>query len=70
VHGEMESPQVVAKGAGHLAAGIRKIAVRHNIPVVRSPGLARKLSRSWMSITTYRRKCLPRWLASSSGCLL
>jgi flagellar biosynthetic protein FlhB len=43
VHGEMESPQVVAKGAGHLAAGIRKIAVRHNIPVVRSPGLARKL---------------------------
>ena len=43
VHGEMESPQVVAKGAGHLAAGIRKIAARHNIPVVRSPGLARKL---------------------------
>jgi flagellar biosynthesis protein FlhB len=42
-HGEMESPQVVAKGAGHLAAGIRKIAARHNIPVVRSPSLARKL---------------------------
>ncbi|CAM3547265.1 Flagellar biosynthetic protein FlhB [Paracidovorax anthurii] len=43
VHGEMDSPQVVAKGAGHLAAGMRQIAARHRIPVVRSPGLARRL---------------------------
>lgn len=42
-HGQMESPQVVAKGSGHLAAAIRQIAARHNIPVVRSPSLARKL---------------------------
>ncbi|MDA8456947.1 EscU/YscU/HrcU family type III secretion system export apparatus switch protein [Acidovorax sp. GBBC 3334] len=43
VHGEMDSPQVVAKGAGHLAAAMRQIAARHGIPVVRSPALARRL---------------------------
>lgn len=43
VHGEMDSPQVIAKGAGHLAAVMRQVAARHNIPVVRSPSLARKL---------------------------
>jgi flagellar biosynthesis protein FlhB len=43
VHGEMESPQVIAKGAGHLAAAMRQIAANHHIPVVRSPSLARKL---------------------------
>lgn len=43
VHGEMESPQVVAKGAGHLAAAMRQMAARHHIPVVQSPSLARKL---------------------------
>lgn len=42
-HGEMDSPQVIAKGAGHLAAVMRQVAARHNIPVVRSPSLARKL---------------------------
>ena len=43
VHGEMDSPQVVAKGAGHLAAAMREIAAHHGIPVVRSPALARRL---------------------------
>lgn len=43
VHGQMDSPQVVAKGAGHLAVLIRHIAAKNRIPVVRSPGLARKL---------------------------
>lgn len=43
VHGEMDSPLVVAKGTGHLALMIREIAARHRIPVVRSPSLARKL---------------------------
>jgi flagellar biosynthetic protein FlhB len=43
VHGEMESPQLVAKGAGFLAAAMRNIAARHRIPVVQSPGLARAL---------------------------
>ncbi len=43
VHGQMDSPQVVAKGAGHLAAAMREIAARHHIPVVQSPSLARKL---------------------------
>jgi len=43
VHGEMQSPQIVAKGAGTLAAMMRKIAARHNIPVVQNPPLAREL---------------------------
>jgi flagellar biosynthetic protein FlhB len=43
VHGEMESPQVVAKGAGYLAAAMRQIAAQHAIPVVQSPALARRL---------------------------
>ncbi|CAN7567770.1 EscU/YscU/HrcU family type III secretion system export apparatus switch protein [Acidovorax sp. LjRoot129] len=43
VHGEMDSPQVIAKGAGHLAAVMRQIAARNNIPIVQSPTLARKL---------------------------
>jgi flagellar biosynthetic protein FlhB len=43
VHGEMESPQLVAKGAGFLAGVMREIAARHRIPVVQNPPLARKL---------------------------
>lgn len=43
VHGEMDAPQVVAKGAGQLAARIREIASRHQITIVRSPALARRL---------------------------
>jgi flagellar biosynthetic protein FlhB len=43
VHGQMVSPQVIAKGTGHLAAAMREIAAKHHIPVVRSPLLARKL---------------------------
>lgn len=43
VDGEMAAPQVVAKGAGALAAVMRQIAARHRIPVVQSPPLARQL---------------------------
>ncbi|MBC7604261.1 MAG: EscU/YscU/HrcU family type III secretion system export apparatus switch protein [Ramlibacter sp.] len=43
VHGEMHSPQMIAKGAGTLAASMRAIAVRHNIPIVQNPPLAREL---------------------------
>jgi flagellar biosynthesis protein FlhB len=43
VHGEMQSPQLVAKGAGSLAASMRDIAARHRIPVVQNPPLARAL---------------------------
>lgn len=43
VEGEMASPQVVAKGAGPMAAVMRQIAARHLIPVVQSPPLAREL---------------------------
>lgn len=43
VHGEMASPQLLAKGAGHMAAAMREIAARHRIPVVRNPALARRL---------------------------
>jgi flagellar biosynthesis protein FlhB len=43
VHGQMSSPQLLAKGTGPLAAAMRRIAARHGIPVVQNPGLARKL---------------------------
>jgi len=43
VHGEMVSPQVVAKGRGVMALAIRQLATRHRIPVVHSPSLARQL---------------------------
>ncbi|AMO22205.1 flagellar biosynthesis protein FlhB [Ramlibacter solisilvae] len=46
VHGEMQSPQLVAKGAGSLAAAMREIAARHRIPVVQNPPLARELYRT------------------------
>jgi flagellar biosynthetic protein FlhB len=45
VHGDMPSPQLVAKGAGPLAAAIRHIASRHGIPVVQNRRLARTLFR-------------------------
>lgn len=44
-HGEMQSPQIIAKGAGVLAAVMRKIAARHQIPVIQNPPLARQLFR-------------------------
>lgn len=45
VHGQMSSPQLVAKGQGFMAAAMRKIAARHQIPVVQNPALARALFR-------------------------
>ena len=44
-HGKMAAPELVAKGSGLLAAGMRAIAARHGIPVVPSPSLARRLFR-------------------------
>ena len=43
VHGEMDAPRVVAKGAGQLAAAMREIAARHRVVVVQNPPLARRL---------------------------
>lgn len=43
VHGQMPAPQLIAKGAGLLAAAMRRIAARHRIPVVQNPSLARRL---------------------------
>ena len=45
VHGEMDAPQLVAKGAGQVAARMRDIAYRHQIAIVRHPALARRLFR-------------------------
>ncbi|HSW16097.1 MAG TPA: EscU/YscU/HrcU family type III secretion system export apparatus switch protein [Ramlibacter sp.] len=45
VHGEMQAPQLVAKGAGQLAAAMREIAWRHQIAVVRNPALTRRMFR-------------------------
>jgi flagellar biosynthetic protein FlhB len=42
-HGKMESPLMLAKGAGMLAAAMREIAARHHIPIVQNRTLARKL---------------------------
>jgi flagellar biosynthetic protein FlhB len=56
-HGKMQSPQLVAKGAGQLAAMMRDIAAKHQIPVVRSPALARRLYRE-MEVEQH----VPPWL--------
>jgi flagellar biosynthetic protein FlhB len=45
VHGEMEAPRLVAKGAGQLAAAMRAIAYRHRVAVVQNPALTRRLFR-------------------------
>jgi flagellar biosynthetic protein FlhB len=45
VDGEMSAPQLVAKGRGFMAAAMRQIAVRHRIPIVQSPSLARAIYR-------------------------
>lgn len=42
-HGEMEAPQLLAKGTGATAALMRNVAARHRIPVIQSPRLARAL---------------------------
>lgn len=44
-HGAGGAPQVVAKGAGELAAAMRKLAGKHAIPVVQNKALARTLYR-------------------------
>lgn len=44
-HGEMTSPQMVAKGVGRVAGAMRKIANENNIPIVQNPALARRLFR-------------------------
>lgn len=44
-HGQMASPQMLAKGSGLIAAAMRQIAARHGIPVVQNPSLARELFR-------------------------
>jgi flagellar biosynthetic protein FlhB len=40
------APQVVAKGAGAIAAGIRTQAERHGIPIVHEPVLTRTLYKA------------------------
>lgn len=42
-HGEMPAPKLLAKGSGAMAAKMRIVARRHNIPVVENPPLARAL---------------------------
>ena len=43
--GEMAAPRVVAKGRDHMAARIREIARRHDVPIVENVGLARALHK-------------------------
>ena len=44
-HGTSGAPQLVAKGAGELAARMRQLAVRHQVPIVQNKLLARTLFR-------------------------
>jgi flagellar biosynthetic protein FlhB len=44
--GEMNAPQVIAKGAGELALRMRVVARRSGVPVVENRGLARSLYRT------------------------
>ncbi len=44
-HGVSGAPQVIAKGAGDMAATMRFLARKHNIPIVQNKGLARELFR-------------------------
>jgi len=41
----MDAPQVVAKGAGHVAERIKALAAEHGVPVVENKELARNLYR-------------------------
>jgi flagellar biosynthesis protein FlhB len=43
--GKMRAPQVVAKGADHLAAKIRAVAADNGVPLLEAPPLARALYR-------------------------
>jgi flagellar biosynthetic protein FlhB len=43
---ECEAPQVLAKGKNYLAARIRATAIKHGVPIVENPPLARSLYRS------------------------
>jgi len=42
----MESPQVIAKGAGDLALKMRKIARKYNVPIIENKPLARALFKA------------------------
>ena len=44
--GEMPAPKVVAKGKNYLAARIRDRALKHQVPIVENPPLARALYQS------------------------
>lgn len=44
--GQMSAPKVVAKGKNYLAARIRERALRHQVPIVENPPLARALYQS------------------------
>lgn len=44
--GEMEAPRLVAKGAGHFAAQIKKIARDHGVPVVENKEVAQFIYRN------------------------
>jgi flagellar biosynthetic protein FlhB len=43
--GEMAAPRVVAKGKDHMAARIREIARKHDVPIVENVTLARALHK-------------------------
>ena len=70
----MAAPQVLAKGADHMAQRIQDVAREHGIPIVENMPLARALYShaeigdvdSRPSCSTPWPKCWPTWSASSS----
>jgi flagellar biosynthetic protein FlhB len=69
----MIAPLVLSKGSGWLSARIRKVAVRHGVPIVRSPALARALFRECgldesVPVAHYREVgVIYRWVMSRPG---
>lgn len=43
---EMDAPQIVAKGAGYVAAKIKEIALEHEIPLIEDKAVARALYKN------------------------
>ena len=58
---KMAAPIVVAKGAGVLAARIRKLAVEHGVPILKRKPLAQACIARWRSTSRSRSRVLRQW---------
>ena len=58
---KMAAPIVVAKGAGVIAAQIRKLALEHGIPILERKPLAQAFIARWRSTSPFRKTASPPW---------